>query len=264
MDSDKQGCANFRLLVSVLGLLCGGDITDKLKLLFCLHLPGVVLPGELDSDHHVRNNDGGPEVAADATDFFTPGEEDEGAVSKTESLDLINKWLVQSVESEGASGDVSGETKTEMRRIPPLPQKHFVLLWKTLYSIFLGSNEMPETEAEQAAYHAVSVVGTLLLQIGEVGQKLDKRKSQDENPTESELTIQEKNSDESFRKQTANDWKITFEQFLASILTESTLVDQLSMKTDLEVALQSFATSDFKKNDKRESVETSSKSVFYV
>ena len=73
MDSDKQGCVNFRLLVSVLGLLCGGDITDKLKLLFCLHLPGVVLPGELDSDHHVRNNEGGPEVAADATDFFTPG-----------------------------------------------------------------------------------------------------------------------------------------------------------------------------------------------
>ena len=258
MDADKQGCVGFRHLTSVLGLLCGGDITDKLKLLFCLHLSGVVLPGELDTDHGLRVNDDSPEVAADATDFFTPEEEDGGEGIKTESLDMINKWLVQSVESEGASGDVSGETKTEMRRVPPLPQKHFVLLWKTLYSIFLGSNEMPETEAEQATYHAVSVVGTLLLQIGEVGQTIDKRKSHDENLVESEMnTTGEK-------CKSHEGWTITFEQFLASILTESTLVDQLSKKTDLEVALQSFAASDFKKNSQRESVETSSKSVFYV
>ena len=263
MDSDKQGCVGFRHLTSVLGLLCSGDITDKLKLLFCLHLPGVVLPGELDTDHGLRNNDDSPEVAADATDFFTPEEEDGGEGNKTESLDMINKWLVQSVESEGAAGDVSGETKTEMRRVPPLPQKHFVLLWKTLYSIFLGNNEMPETEAEQATYHAVSVVGTLLLQIGEVGQKLDKRKSQDENLDENLDETQENKPGEKSKIQTDKGWTITFEQFLASILTESTLVDQLSKKTDLEVALQSYAASDFKKT-RQESVETTSRSVFYV
>ena len=260
MDADKQGCVGFRHLTSVLGLLCGGDITDKLKLLFCLHLPGVVLPGELDTDHGLRVHDDSPEVAADATDFFSPEEDNGGEGTKTESLDMINKWLVQNIESEGPGGDVSGETKTEMRRVPPLPQKHFVLLWKTLYSIFLGSNEMPETEAEQATYHAVSVVGTLLLQIGEVGQKLDKRLSQDENPVKAEETTMGEKS----KNQADKGWTITFEQFLASMLTESTLVDQLSKKTDLEVALQSFAASDFKKNSQRESVETSSRSVFYV
>ena len=248
MDNDKQGCVGFRHLTSVLGLLCGGDITDKLKLLFCLHLPGVVLPGELDStDHGLRLNDDSPEVAADATDFFTPEEEDGGEDIKTESLDMINKWLVQSVESEGASGDVSGETKTEMRRVPPLPQKHFVLLWKTLYSIFLGSNEMPETEAEQATYHAVSVVGTLLLQIGEVGSKIDKQ-----------LKLGDGDSGDNNNE---NEWKITFEQFLASILTETALVEHLSQKVNLEEALKSFGPSD---SIRSSSVETSSKSVFYV
>lgn len=260
MDSDKQGCVGFRHLTSVLGLLCSGDITEKLKLLFSLHLPGVVLYGELDTANDLRNSEDSPEVAADATDYFTPEEEDGGEGNKAKSLDMINKWLVQNVESEVAGGDVSGETKTEIRRVPPLPKKHFVLLWKTLYSIFLGSNETPETEAEQATYHAVSVVGTLLLQIGEVGQKLDKRKSQGENLVES----QENRKGEKSKIQADKGWTITFEQFLASVLTESTLVDQLSKKTDLEVALQSYAASDFKKNDQRESVETTSRSVFYV
>ena len=50
-----------------------------------------------------------------------------------------------------------------------------MLLWKTLYAVFLGHNEMPESDSEQATYHAVSVVGTLLLQIGEVGSKIDKQ-----------------------------------------------------------------------------------------
>merc|ERR1711868_362388 len=138
---------------------------------------------------------------------------------------MINKWLVQSVESEGASCDVSGETKTEMRRVPPLPQKHFVLLWKTLYALFLGSSEMPETETEQAAYHAVSVVGTLLLQIGEVGKKFEKVKLEDGDSQEVTQGGSEK------------DWKITFEQFLANILTEEILVEQLTKKVDLEEAL---------------------------
>ena len=99
----------------------------------------------------------------------------------------------------------------------------------------------------------------MLLQIGEVGQKLDKRKSQDENLDE----IQENKPGEKSKTQTDKGWTITFEQFLASILTESTLVDQLSKKTDLEVALQSYAASDFKK-PRQESVETTSRSVFYV
>ena len=48
LDADKLGAISFRHVVTVLGILCSGDVTAKLKLLFCLHLPGVVLPGELE------------------------------------------------------------------------------------------------------------------------------------------------------------------------------------------------------------------------
>ena len=258
MDADKQGWVGFRHLASVLGLLCSGDITNKLKLLFCLHLPGVVLPWELDTDQDLCNSDDSPEVGAGATDFFMPDGANGGEGNMTESLDMINKWLVQNVESEREGGDVSGETKTEIRKVPPLPQKYFVLLWKTLYSIFLGGNELPETEAEQASYQAVSMVGTLLLQIGEVRQKLD------ECQVENLVDSQENTSGEKSKIQADKVWTITFEQFLASVLTESTLVDQLSKKTDLEVALQGYAASDFKKIDRGISVETKSRSVFYM
>ena len=94
---------------------------------------------------------------------------------------------------------------------------YFVLLWKTLYSIFLVHHEMPETEREQSLYHAVSVVGTLLLQIGEVGHNLKDGPSPD-------------------------GWKITFEQFLASILTESVLVEEFSEKVYVEDALKSWSS----------------------
>jgi hypothetical protein len=31
----------------LLNLMCGKDLQRKLKLVYCLHLPGVVLPGEI-------------------------------------------------------------------------------------------------------------------------------------------------------------------------------------------------------------------------
>ena len=133
------------------------------------------------------------------------------------------------------------------RKVPPLPQRYFVLLWKTLYAVFLGHNEMPESDSEQATYHAVSVVGTLLLQIGEVGSKIDKQ-----------LKLGDGDSGDNNNE---NEWKITFEQFLASILTETALVEHLSQKVNLEEALKSFGPSD---SIRSSSVETSSKSVFYV
>ena len=51
-------------------MMCGSDITKKLKLLYCLHLPGVVLPGELDTQNVPEDT----EMAADATDFFIEAE----------------------------------------------------------------------------------------------------------------------------------------------------------------------------------------------
>lgn len=57
--------------------LCKGDHTKKLKLLYCLHLPGVVLPGELEEPDKVDGNtDDGTEVGCSAEDFFDGASKD--------------------------------------------------------------------------------------------------------------------------------------------------------------------------------------------
>ena len=67
MDSNHDNLVNFKEIVQVFDGICKGDHTKKLKILFCLHLPGVVLPGELDSD---EVDAGVTEVACSAEDFF--------------------------------------------------------------------------------------------------------------------------------------------------------------------------------------------------
>ena len=104
----------------------------------------------------------------------------------TASLRSLHDWLLRQ------------DSKAEMKKLPVLPRKHFIQLWHTLHDFFASN----DTHSQQL-YNSVSVVGTLLLQIGEVGQKL-------------------KNDDEG--------WSITFEQFIVSVLNESDLVEYFEKK----------------------------------
>ena len=149
MDVNQDGFMNFRDLVLLLDMICGSDLQRKLKLLYCLHLPGVVHPGELET---LREDS--TEVAADATDFFTEaeislgktamylmeaGEHQEEVLDMGEraSLNSIQGWLMKT------------DSKLEMKKIPPLPQQYFVLLWKSLYALFMENSLLPETDHQQ-------------------------------------------------------------------------------------------------------------------
>ena len=48
MDTNKDGFLNFQEVAKTFNLLCKGDHVLKLRLFYCLHLPGMVLPGELE------------------------------------------------------------------------------------------------------------------------------------------------------------------------------------------------------------------------
>jgi len=265
MDVNQDGFINFKDLLLLLDMMCGADIQKKLKLLYCLHLPGVVLPGELET---LREDN--TEVAADATDFFTEaeislgktarylmeaGEQQDDVLDSGErgSLNSIQGWLVRT------------DSKLEMRKIPPLPQQYFVLLWKSLYALFMENNLLPETEQQQALYHSVSVVGTLLLQIGEVGQKFDKRKSFDKEFEETVEVGDQVDGSVAGKDDKSNEqnWTISFEQFLASILTEPALVEHFSDKIDLQVCLKEYNCFGVKRLPS-EDTHDGSRSVFYV
>ena len=94
VDSNHDGLVNFKELIQTISLLCKGDHTAKLKLLYCLHLPGVVLPGEL-LESPTPTAEGEAVVALDANDFFATDAGDEvDSKGEKSKLTLTRKLLL--------------------------------------------------------------------------------------------------------------------------------------------------------------------------
>lgn len=58
-----------------------------------------------------------------------------------------------------------GARREEFASLPRMDQAQFIQMWRSLYDLFTDSLE------EQGLYHSIATVGTLLLQIGEVGKR---------------------------------------------------------------------------------------------
>ncbi len=55
---------------------------------------------------------------------------------------------------------VREESKLEMRRIPALPQKYFILLWKTLYSLTVNTEDQAVSQEQQVRRHQAHFIQT--------------------------------------------------------------------------------------------------------
>ncbi|CAJ0931202.1 unnamed protein product, partial [Mesorhabditis belari] len=146
-------------------------------------------------------------------------------------------------------------TRAEIRALPPMNQTQFIQMWKTFYELVSSEN------VDQKIFHSLAVVGTLLLQIGETYKELQAKLEADiasalssddaEEEKEDEEEITE--SDEEFRKRKEpfveatrrrvgehsksvvdGEWRVTLEQVLASVLSESPLADFFDRKYSLD------------------------------
>uniref|UniRef100_G3UK77 TBC1 domain family member 9 n=1 Tax=Loxodonta africana TaxID=9785 RepID=G3UK77_LOXAF len=171
LDENGDSLINFREFVSGLSAACHGDLTEKLKLLYKMH----VLP-EPSSDQDE------PDSAFEATQYFfediTPEcthvvgldsrskqSADDGFV--TVSLKPDKGKRANSQENHNYLRLWTPENKSKSKNakeLPKLNQGQFIELCKTMYNMF------SEDPNEQELYHATAAVTSLLLEIGEVGK----------------------------------------------------------------------------------------------
>uniref|UniRef100_A0A4W5JPZ2 TBC1 domain family member 9B n=1 Tax=Hucho hucho TaxID=62062 RepID=A0A4W5JPZ2_9TELE len=315
LDSNKDGLINFKEFVTGLSGMYHGDMTEKLKLLYKLHLPPALCPEEAES-------------ALEAAQFFT----DDDSPQESPFLSDLD-FLMQEVtsgEEMNEAGEASGSGDAEKKEVkdykyylrmwakekepkietikdlPRMNQEQFIELCKTLYNMF------SEDPLEQELYHAIATVASLLLRIGEVGKKFtnngakkptdttntqaptlaaelpqpEKEESNGESSSGQSLvckalaeaqleTPPQQTSDEEVKDDTSvssysmvstgslqcediaddtvligcagdqqrrgstldGDWSITFEQVLASMLTEPPLVDYFEKKGDIQARM---------------------------
>lgn len=128
------------------------------------------------------------------------------------------------------------------------PQREFIQFCKTLYSMF---HEDPE---ENDLYQAIATVTTLLLQIGEVGQRSSSSGSCSQDGGE-ELQASAPSPEQdsvfadtdagpapqdaqAFPEEAGGDWTVSLEHILASLLTEQSLVNFFEKPLDIKSKLE--------------------------
>uniref|UniRef100_A0A1A8R453 TBC1 domain family member 9 n=1 Tax=Nothobranchius pienaari TaxID=704102 RepID=A0A1A8R453_9TELE len=180
LDENGDGLINFREFINGLGVLCHGDLTEKLKLLYKTH----VLP-------ELTQELGEPDSAFEATQYFfediTPetsmgrdskcrGEKDDGFVRVTFKTEKVKKLKTPDYHQYLKMWNQESKPNREnTKALPKLNQSQFIELCKTLYSMF------SEDVAEQELYHATATVTSLLLEMGEVGKLFSSSGRRDHN-----------------------------------------------------------------------------------
>lgn len=282
LDQNQDGLVNFKEFITGLSGMYHGDMTEKLKLLYKLHLPPALCPEEAES-------------ALEAAQFFT--EDEPRGEDEKEEGDGEEKKEVKDYRYYLRMWAKEKEPKREtIKDLPRMNQEQFIELCKTLYNMF------SEEPMEQQLYHSIATVASLLLRIGEVGKKFNNGAKKAETaapappsslqraegpgegvsdeaqvcraladaqlepaaPQTPDDEIKDDTSVSSYSVVSSGslqcediaddtvliggseqrrgsvldvDWSITFEQVLASLLTEPPLVDYFEKKRDIQAKM---------------------------
>uniref|UniRef100_A0AAQ4QI10 TBC1 domain family member 8B n=1 Tax=Gasterosteus aculeatus aculeatus TaxID=481459 RepID=A0AAQ4QI10_GASAC len=211
IDENQDGLVNFKEFCFALDTLYSGSFTNKLKFLFKLHLP----PGR----------------------------------GKVDLQAYLKQWQNEILRKEETIKD-----------LPRINQSQFIQFSKTLYNIFHGDPE------EESLYRAVAHVTSLLLRMEEVGRRLQEPTSPSGSTksadtvaaatAEEELSAGKastspgssgsRNSPDAGVDLTETQWSFSFEQVLASLLNEPTIVRFFERPVDVHTKLGQARVSQLK------------------
>uniref|UniRef100_A0A8C5UES8 TBC1 domain family member 8 n=1 Tax=Malurus cyaneus samueli TaxID=2593467 RepID=A0A8C5UES8_9PASS len=230
LDENMDRLIEFKGLASCLDVMYNGEMNEKIKLLYKLHIPPALTENERDSQSPLKN----PLLDLEINSPFYVCSKKGDAVDYQKQLKQMLKDLAK-----------EKDTKTE-KELPKMSQREFIQFCKTLYSMF---HEDPE---ENDLYQAIATVTTLLLQIGEVGQRsfslgsgsdeftedLQPEASASDQDAVFTDTVKTPHKDSQSSPVTEGDWTVSFEHILASLLTEQSLVNFFEKPLELKPKLE--------------------------
>ncbi|XP_054643547.1 TBC1 domain family member 8 [Dunckerocampus dactyliophorus] len=193
LDQNRDSLVTFREFAAWLDTLYCGELNERIKLLYRLHLRPVLTESEGDPSLIKM-----PPVSTGRPLYVTMASESTVGDEVKDYQEQLKQMLQDLV--------VAKEKDVE-KPLPLMNQREFIQFCKTLYSMFHGDPE------ENELFQAIATVTSLVLQIGEASHR-------------GRATGHGAKSEE-------GEWTVSFAQILASLLTEQTLVNFLERPADL-------------------------------
>ncbi|XP_048461007.1 TBC1 domain family member 8B isoform X1 [Rhincodon typus] len=226
LDENADCLINFKEFSCVLDVMYNGSFTDKLKLLFKLHIP----PAFTEDESAIPAASKQPEPFDEP---LTQGDHLDGSnKGKVDIQAYLKQWHEELTRKEES-----------IRNLPRINQSQFVQFSKTLYNLFHGDPN------EEALFRAITTVTGLLLRMEEVGRMLNSPNSPSPNKQgtiqdcQSGDRIQENQAlnmseDNAQERQSEIEWTFAFEQILASLLNEPVLVSFFEKHVDIRAKIE--------------------------
>ncbi|CAM4614702.1 unnamed protein product [Lepidochelys olivacea] len=253
LDENSDCLINFKEFVSALDVMYNGSFTDKLKLLFKLHIPPAFT--EVESLSPSKGDDLSKEelIHFSQLNVSSPVDSQEADVLKRspekagkEKIDIqayLKQWQDELLKKE-----------ENIKDLPRMNQFQFIQFSKTLYNLFHGDPE------EELLYWAIATVTSLLLKMEEVGRRLQSPISPAKSPasaaesgTDSQSTPKKDSAPQQTERRSVqsprrddHEWSFAFEQILASLLNEPALVRFFEKPLDIKAKVENAKTSQLK------------------
>ncbi|KAL7881236.1 hypothetical protein AOLI_G00080840 [Acnodon oligacanthus] len=207
LDQNRRNRISFTQFARWLDTLYCEDFNEKVRLLYRLHIPPALTENE-DQSSLAKNP-----ILSTTRPLYVDLPNGERK-SHEEQLKQMLKDLAKE------------KDKGQEKPLPHMNQREFVQFCKTLCNMFHGDR------AENELFQAIAMVTSLVLQIGEArhkGRTLEAEPKERECPDQAASSVSE----------SEGDWTASFEQILASLLTEQALVNFLERPVDLSAKIAS-------------------------
>lgn len=164
IDDDEDGLITFREFARGLGIICKGELQDRMQFMYRMHVP----PALCDEAAEELSDEESVDSCVELTESGSIEVSASQARDQGQSRDQVAVCISpRTNEGETTRTDEDNVKRVTASEIPPMSQGHFIQLWKTMYSLF---RELPN---EQEMYQAIASVGNMLLKLGEFGGELD-------------------------------------------------------------------------------------------